>query len=145
MRPALAAGLPRIDGVAEGPLVGVNLSLVASLVGTPLASSMQGAILFLENFNEEPYKVDRYLLQLRLSGALESAAGFLIGSFSDEASPAEVLSHYLRRLASRFSPAGPRATARRTGRCRWARGWCACGSADTARDLLVGGPWCRSC
>ncbi len=87
-----------IAGSAEGPLIGGNLSLVASLVGTPWAWPMQGAILFLEDISEEPYKVDRYLLQLRLSGALDAAAGFVIGSFSDEASPAEVLEHYLRPL-----------------------------------------------
>lgn len=98
MQPALGERALCIDGVAEGPLIGGNLSLVASLVGTPWAWPMKGAILFLEDINEEPYKVDRYLLQLRLSGALESAAGFLIGSVSDEASPAEVLSDYLTPL-----------------------------------------------
>ncbi len=98
MQPTLAADALRIAGIAEGTLVGGNLSLVASLIGTPWAWPMQGAILFLEDISEEPYKVDRYMLQLRLSGALDAAAGFLIGSFSEEASPAEVLAHYLSPL-----------------------------------------------
>ena len=89
-----ATGLHR-DGVAEGPIVGGNLSLVASLIGTPWVWPAQGAILFLEDINEEPYRVDRYLLQLRLAGVLDAAAGFLIGSFSEQASPDDVLAHYL--------------------------------------------------
>lgn len=87
-------GLHR-DGIAEGPLIGGNLSLVASLIGTPWAWAAQGAVLFLEDINEEPYRVDRYLLQLRLAGVLDAVAGFLIGSFSEQASPDDVLAHYL--------------------------------------------------
>jgi muramoyltetrapeptide carboxypeptidase len=76
------AGL-RVPGVAEGRLVGGNLSLVGHLLGTPLAWPMAGAILFLEDINEEPYRVDRYLVQLHLAGALDAIAGVLLGSFTD--------------------------------------------------------------
>lgn len=98
LQPALQAAALQVDGVVEGPLIGGNLSLVASLLGTPWAWPAQGAILFLEDINEEPYKVDRLFNQLRLAGVLDAVAGFLIGSFSEQAFPADVLRHYLAPL-----------------------------------------------
>ena len=85
-------------GVAEGPLVGGNLSLVAALLGTPWAWETRGAILFLEDVNEEPYRVDRLLTQLRLAGVLDAAAGFVLGSFTEEASPTGLLQQMLGGL-----------------------------------------------
>lgn len=82
----------------EGRLIGGNLSLVAALLGTRWALQAEGAILFLEDIGEEPYKVDRMLAQLRLCGVLEAAAGFLIGSFSDAEAPDAVLADYLQVL-----------------------------------------------
>lgn len=89
-----SAGL-RAGGVAEGPLVGGNLSLVTALLGTRWAWRMNGAILFLEEVGEEPYRIDRCLTQLRLAGALDAAAGFVLGSFTQAASPAAVLREVL--------------------------------------------------
>ncbi|HRD98805.1 MAG TPA: LD-carboxypeptidase, partial [Rubrivivax sp.] len=85
-------------GVAEGTLVGGNLSLVAALLGTPWAWDVRGAILFLEDVNEEPYRVDRLLTQLRLAGVLDAAAGFVLGSFTEEASPNVLLQELLGDL-----------------------------------------------
>lgn len=85
----------RSGGVAEGRLVGGNLSLVAALAGTPWAWRLRGAIVFLEDVNEEPYRVDRCLTQLRLGGALQAAAGFVLGSFTQGESPAPVLRELL--------------------------------------------------
>ncbi|MFT3818951.1 MAG: LD-carboxypeptidase [Rubrivivax sp.] len=68
-------------GVAEGPLVGGNLSVLASLVGTPWAADWQGALLFLEEVGEEPYRVDRLLTQLQQSQGLQRAAGLVGGVF----------------------------------------------------------------
>lgn len=85
-------------GVAEGLLVGGNLSLVAALLGTPWAWDARGAILFLEDVNEEPYRVDRLLTQLRLSGVLDAAAGFVLGSFTEGASPSGLLQQLLGDL-----------------------------------------------
>ena len=100
LKPALDADARSlsIEGVAQGRLVGGNLSLLASLVGTPWACPAQDSILFLEDINEEPYRVDRLLCQLRLAGVLAAARGFLIGRFSERASPHEVLADYLRPL-----------------------------------------------
>lgn len=70
-------------GVAEGPLVGGNLALLAATLGTPYEIRAEGAILFLEEVGEAPYRVDRMLTQLRLAGVLDSAAGVAIGAFSN--------------------------------------------------------------
>ena len=85
-------------GVVQGPLVGGNLSLIAALAGTPYAVPLDGAILFFEEVAEAPYRVDRMLVQLRQCGALQAAAGFLVGRFSDEASPRQVLEEFLAPL-----------------------------------------------
>lgn len=109
LRHGLRAGpVPRADllpgawgqaGVAEGRLLGGNLSLVASLVGTPWALPMRDdAILYLEDINEDLYRVDRLLGQLSQAGVLQAARGFLIGSFSDAESPEDVLKEYLLPL-----------------------------------------------
>ncbi len=66
-------------GRARGRLAGGCLSLVASLIGTPWAWDFRGAIVVLEDLNEAPYRLDRLLVQLRLSGALDGCAGILVG------------------------------------------------------------------
>jgi muramoyltetrapeptide carboxypeptidase len=68
-------------GRARGRLVGGNLSLVAATLGTPYEINTRGMILFLEEVNEQPYRVDRMLRQLRLSGKLQAAAGVVFGKF----------------------------------------------------------------
>lgn len=87
-----------VPGVAEGRLVGGNLSLVAALLGTPWAWDARGALLFLEDVNEEPYRVDRLLTQLRLAGVLDAAAGFVLGSFTKAAAPTDLMHEMLARL-----------------------------------------------
>lgn len=74
---------PIVGGVAEGPLVGGNLALIAATLGTPYAVCAAGAILFLEEVGETAYRVDRLLSQLRLAGVFDEVAGVAIGAFSD--------------------------------------------------------------
>jgi muramoyltetrapeptide carboxypeptidase len=69
-------------GRVSGRLLGGNLSLLASLVGTPFLPDFSGNILFLEEVDEEPYRIDRMLTQLRNASLLDEAAGFLAGQFS---------------------------------------------------------------
>jgi len=76
-----------VPGVAEGLLVGGNLSLVASLLGTPWAWPVAGNLLFLEDINEDAYRVDRLLTQLHLAGVFQAAAGFVLGSFTEMSAP----------------------------------------------------------
>ncbi|HEY9179114.1 MAG TPA: LD-carboxypeptidase, partial [Candidatus Baltobacteraceae bacterium] len=66
-------------GNAQGRLCGGNLSLVSALVGTPYAIDTARAILVLEEVDEAPYRIDRMLVQLEMSGALSRLAGVLIG------------------------------------------------------------------
>ena len=70
-------------GTAEGPLVGGNLAVLASLVGTPWLPSLRGALLFLEDVGEAPYRLDRLLWQLRAAGALDGVGAVLLGEFRD--------------------------------------------------------------
>lgn len=99
LAPALGRAPLRIGGQTTGKLVGGNLSLLASLMGTPYALDVRDAILFLEDVSEAPYRVDRLLMQLRLGGVLEQARGFLLGSFTGSSEPADdVLREYLLPL-----------------------------------------------
>jgi muramoyltetrapeptide carboxypeptidase len=66
-------------GVATGPLMGGNLSLVSALAGTAYAADFRSSILFLEEVNEAPYRIDRWMTQLDLSVGFAKAAGVMIG------------------------------------------------------------------
>ena len=66
-------------GVAVGPLIGGNLSMVAALAGTPYAADSAGCILFLEEVNEAPYRIDRWMTQLDLAGGFAHAAALVVG------------------------------------------------------------------
>jgi len=70
-------------GKASGRLVGGNLTLIASMTGTPYEIDTNGAILFLEDTHEELYRVDRMLTQLWLAGKLDGIAGFVFGRCTD--------------------------------------------------------------
>lgn len=95
LAPQRTPSVLHLGGRAEGRLVGGNLSLVAALLGTPWAWPMDGAILFLEDVNEEPYRADRLLTQLRLSGAFDAVAGVVLGSFTHMAAPQDLLNGLL--------------------------------------------------
>lgn len=97
-QPALEPSLLTVPGRASGKLVGGNLNLIVSLLGTPYALDLRDSLLFLEEVGEAPYRVDRFLQQLRLSGALALPRGFVLGRFSDAESPADVLADYLTPL-----------------------------------------------
>jgi len=66
-------------GAASGRIAGGNLSLVASLLGTPYAIDFRDAIVVLEDVDEAPYRVDRMLTQMRLAGAFDGARAVLFG------------------------------------------------------------------
>ncbi|GAA4451483.1 LD-carboxypeptidase [Phytohabitans houttuyneae] len=72
-----------VPGTATGPLIGGNLSLIVSTVGTPDFPDLRGAILLVEDVSEAPYKVDRMLTHLRRAGALDGVAGVAVGQFTD--------------------------------------------------------------
>jgi muramoyltetrapeptide carboxypeptidase len=62
-------------GQATGPLLGGNLSVISGIVGSPYMPETTGAILFLEDVGEPPYRIDRMLTQLKLAGVLDGLAG----------------------------------------------------------------------
>jgi muramoyltetrapeptide carboxypeptidase len=68
-------------GKAAGSLVGGCLSLVTSLLGTRHCPEFAGTILFLEDVNEPPYRIDRMLTQLKLAGILDSVNALILGYF----------------------------------------------------------------
>lgn len=68
-------------GVAEGRLVGGNLSVLSAMIGTPYAPDWKGALLFLEEIREAPYRIDRMLTQLKQAMPFDQAAGIMLGVF----------------------------------------------------------------
>jgi muramoyltetrapeptide carboxypeptidase len=66
-------------GLATGPLIGGNISILCASLATPFQPSFQGCILFIEDLNEEPYRFDRMLTQLLNAGLLQQAAGVAVG------------------------------------------------------------------
>ncbi len=79
-----------VKGRARGRLTGGNLSLLSALHGTPWQPSYEGAILVLEDVNEAPYRIERMLLQLRLSGDLQKCAGIAFGQFTSPTEDASI-------------------------------------------------------
>jgi muramoyltetrapeptide carboxypeptidase len=101
---ASLSGQPVAPGVVEGAVVGGNLSVLTRLIGTPWLPPLPGAILFLEDVGERPYRLDRMWQHLALSGALERVAGIALGTFEgctdgqEGFSAEEVLSDLARGL-----------------------------------------------
>lgn len=74
------AGFDGLD--LQGRLWGGNLSVLLSLLGTPHWPKVKGGILFLEDVNEQPYRVERMLLQLHQAGVLAAQKAVLLGHFT---------------------------------------------------------------
>jgi muramoyltetrapeptide carboxypeptidase len=70
-------------GKARGRLLGGNLSVLSSLLGSSYLPDFEGCVLFLEEVDEHIYRVDRMLTQLALAGVLGRIAGFVFGKCSD--------------------------------------------------------------
>ncbi|WP_251667937.1 MULTISPECIES: LD-carboxypeptidase [unclassified Sporosarcina] len=93
-------------GIAEGEVVGGNLTQLANSLGSEFEIETNQKLLFIEDVGEEPYKIDRLLNQLRLAGKLREASGVIIGDFA-KAEPSnpekslsldEVFAHYFKDL-----------------------------------------------
>ena len=92
------------EGEVEGVLLGGNLALTCALLGTPYLPDLTGAVLFVEDVGEAPYRIDGLLARLRLAGVLERLGGLVFGMFTGaEVAPGrptfsvdEVLAHYAR-------------------------------------------------
>lgn len=98
---------PINKGATEGVVIGGNLSIISSLVGTPFEFNFSNSILLLEDVGEEPYRIDRMLNQLRLAGKFEQMNGIIFGECNDcnpresqvwDFSLGEVLDFYFKPL-----------------------------------------------
>ena len=83
-------------GRARGRLMGGCLSVLISTLGTPYAPDTRGALLFLEDVAERPYRLDRLLTQLSQAGKLDGLAGLVFGAMDacptvDGVGPLEVI------------------------------------------------------
>jgi muramoyltetrapeptide carboxypeptidase len=91
-----------VPGVAEGTTLGGTASLLAASVGTDTSLPARGGILFLEDVDELPYRLDRIITQLRRSGYGDGVAGVLLGTFTDCGDPV----HVRRMLGERLGDLG---------------------------------------
>jgi muramoyltetrapeptide carboxypeptidase len=71
-----------VGGVAEGPLLGGNLSVLTRLLGTAFLAPLEGAILLLEDVGERPYRLDRMWTHLALAGVFRQVRGIVLGGFT---------------------------------------------------------------
>jgi muramoyltetrapeptide carboxypeptidase len=79
----LTSTVPQVQTVdVSGTLWGGNLAVLASLVGTPYMPPVEGGILFVEDVNEQPFRLERMLYQLHLAGILERQQALVLGDFS---------------------------------------------------------------
>ena len=70
-------------GIAKGRLIGGNLSLLAGLCGTPYQPQTSGCILFIEDWKESFYSLDRQFQQLKMAGLFDGITGLLLCDFSE--------------------------------------------------------------
>ncbi|MCF2916971.1 MULTISPECIES: LD-carboxypeptidase [unclassified Pseudoalteromonas] len=71
------------SGKTSGRLIGGNLTVLTALAGSNYLPDFNGAILFLEDIDEAPYRIDRMMSTLKLMGALDKIAGFVFGDCND--------------------------------------------------------------
>jgi muramoyltetrapeptide carboxypeptidase len=97
--PVALTGRPGpVAGVAEGVLVGGNLTVLAASAGTALVRPALHGIALLEDVGEHPYRLDRAVTQLLRSGWLDEVRGVALGSFTACGDPDQVRSLLLERL-----------------------------------------------
>jgi muramoyltetrapeptide carboxypeptidase len=91
-----------VGGVAEGPLLGGNLSVFSRLLGTPFMPVLDGAILLLEDQGERPYRLDRIWTHLHQAGVFARVRGIALGTFTacEEPGAAYTSADVLRELAT---------------------------------------------
>ncbi|RQR55350.1 muramoyltetrapeptide carboxypeptidase [Burkholderia sp. Bp9126] len=79
----IVAEAPQVQGVdVSGTLWGGNLAILTSLVGTPYMPDIEGGILFIEDVNEQPFRIERMIYQLHLSGLLARQQALVIGQLT---------------------------------------------------------------
>ncbi|NUV61137.1 LD-carboxypeptidase [Streptomyces sp. CAI-85] len=74
---------PLVGGTAEGVTLGGTVTLLACSLGTDTSLPARGGIVLLEDVDEETFRLDRFLTQLRRAGYFDGAAGIVCGTFTD--------------------------------------------------------------
>ncbi len=87
-------------GTAEGILIGGNLSILYSLLGTPLCPNFEGAILFIEDVGEQLYHIDRMLHAFALAGVFDQIKGLIVGGMTDMKDTPSGIGYTLEQLVS---------------------------------------------
>jgi len=100
--PPLQGTQTYVAGVAEGRLVGGNLSVLTRLLGTPYLPPLEDTVLLLEDQGERPYRLDRMWTHLELAGVFARVRGIALGSFTacEEPGAAYSSGELLRELAA---------------------------------------------
>lgn len=80
--PPLTGSATYVPGMAEGHLIGGNLTVFVHLLGTPYMPPLDGAVLLLEDVGERPYRLDRMWNHLRLAGVFSRVRGIVLGDFT---------------------------------------------------------------
>ena len=90
-----------VGGIAEGPLLGGNLSVFSRMLGTPFMPPLAGAVLLLEDQGERPYRLDRIWTHLELAGVFTLVRGIALGTFTgcEETGADYTSAEVLRELA----------------------------------------------
>jgi muramoyltetrapeptide carboxypeptidase len=74
-------------GIAAGPIIGGNLSLLVAALGSPFEADTKDKILFIEDVDEKNYRVDRALTSLALAGKFRDCSGIILGTWADVGDP----------------------------------------------------------
>jgi muramoyltetrapeptide carboxypeptidase len=99
--PAASTVQSLTEGEAQGSIIGGCLSVIVTSLGTPWEIETEGRILFLEDVNEKPYRIDRMLMHLLLSGKFRGVRGVIFGTMpgcSPESSEEETLPQTIIRI-----------------------------------------------
>jgi len=100
------AGLTTLNpGVATGPLIPMNLSVLVSVLATKAAVQLDSVLLALEDVGERPYRVDRMLTQLSESGSFRQVAGLILGDMDGALASAQLRSRVIEIASAHGCPA----------------------------------------
>ncbi|MCL2309430.1 MAG: LD-carboxypeptidase [Proteobacteria bacterium] len=93
--PFVLSGEQLLNGGWSGTLWGGNLTMITHLIGTPWFPNVDNGILFLEDVNEEPYRIERMLYQLHYSGVLAHQNVVLLGHFTESKTSEQITGYTL--------------------------------------------------
>jgi muramoyltetrapeptide carboxypeptidase len=92
-----------VEGTAEGPLVGGNLSMIVNQLGTSTEIDTAGKILFIEEVGEPLYHIDRMMVQLKRSGKLDGLKGLVVGEFTNTQESPEIFGESVAQIIRRHT------------------------------------------